>query len=172
MLGLRRDRFHADRSLANYQALRQAATASGSWDTERGPALDRLREDARRQRTQTHWDWSGPVLVDALTDDGDLDAALAAAQDAATDDQRIRLADVLAATRPADALTLYMRAIEPMKTMTGDPVYRRMATLLLSARACHQALGTMDEFRRYLAVLRLNQKRKRNLMKILDENGL
>jgi len=172
VLGLRRDRFHADRSLANYQALRQAATASGSWDTERGPALDRLREDARRQRTQTHWDWSGPVLVDALTDDGDLDAALAAAQDAATDDQRIRLADVLAATRPADALTLYMRAIEPMKTMTGDPVYRRMATLLLSARACHQALGTMDEFRRYLAVLRLNQKRKRNLMKILDENGL
>jgi hypothetical protein len=59
-----------------------------------------------------------------------------------------------------------------MKTMTGDSVYRRMASLLLSARACHQALGTTDEFRRYLAVLRLNQKRKRNLMKILDENGL
>jgi hypothetical protein len=47
-----------------------------------------------------------------------------------------------------------------------------MASLLLSARACHQALGTMGEFRRYLAVLRLNSKRKRNLMRILDENGL
>jgi len=169
VLELRRDRFAAVRSLANYQALRQAATASGRWDAERGPALDRLREDARRQRG---WDWSGPVLVDALTDDGDLDAALTAAQDTATDDQRIRLADALAETRPADALALYLRAIEPMKTMTGDPVYRRMAGLLLSARACHQALGTMSEFRRYLAVLRLNQKRKRNLMRILDENGL
>jgi uncharacterized Zn finger protein len=169
VLELRRDRFDAVRSLTNYQALRQAATASGRWDAERGPALERLREDARRQRG---WDWSGPVLVDALTDDGDLDAALTAARDAATDDQRIRLADALAETRPADALALYLRAIEPMKTMTGDPVYRRMASLLLSARACHQALGTTDEFRRYLAVLRLNQKRKRNLMKILDENGL
>ena len=173
VLGLRRDRFHADRSLASYQALRQAATASGSWDdTDRDQALARLREDARHQRIQAHWNWSGPVLVDALIDDGDLDAALAAARDAATEDQRIRLADALAATRPADALTLYLRAIEPMKTLTGDPVYRRMANLLLAARACHQALGTMDDFRRYLAVLRLNQKRKRNLMKILTEHGL
>jgi uncharacterized Zn finger protein len=169
VLDLRRDRFDADRSLANYQALRQAASASGRWDTERGPALEQLRNDARRQRG---WDWSGPVLVDALTDDGDLDAALTVAQDAATDDQRIRLADALAATRPADALAVYLRVIEPMKTLTGDPVYRRMASLLLSARACHQALGTMQEFRRYLAILRLNSKRKRNLMKILDENGL
>jgi uncharacterized Zn finger protein len=169
VLDLRRDRFDADRSLANYQALRQAATASGRWDSERGPALDRLRTDARRQRG---WDWSGPVLVDALTDDGDLDAALTVAQDAATDDQRIRLADALAATRPADALALYLRVIEPMKTLTGDPVYRRMASLLLSARACYQSLGTMEEFRRYLAVLRLISKRKRNLVKILDENGL
>ncbi len=47
-----------------------------------------------------------------------------------------------------------------------------MATLLLSARACHEALGTTDEFRRYVAVLRMDQKRERNLMKILDENGL
>jgi len=41
-----------------------------------------------------------------------------------------------------------------------------------SARACHQARGTADEFRRYLAALRTDQKRKRNLMKILDQNGL
>jgi hypothetical protein len=33
-------------------------------------------------------------------------------------------------------------------------------------------LGTTDEFRRYVALLRMDQKRKRNLMRILDENGL
>jgi hypothetical protein len=44
--------------------------------------------------------------------------------------------------------------------------------LLLSIRACHQALGTTAEFTRYLTVLRMGQKRKRNLMKILDQNGL
>jgi uncharacterized Zn finger protein len=34
------------------------------------------------------------------------------------------------------------------------------------------ALGTVDEFRRYVAALRTEQKRKRNLMKILEQNGL
>jgi len=32
--------------------------------------------------------------------------------------------------------------------------------------------GTPDEFRQYLAVLRMSQRRKRNLMKILADNGL
>lgn len=47
-----------------------------------------------------------------------------------------------------------------------------MARLLLSARACHEALGTPGEFSQYLTLLRLSQKRKRNLMKILVDNGL
>jgi hypothetical protein len=47
-----------------------------------------------------------------------------------------------------------------------------MATLLVSARSCHQALGTPDEFERYVDVIRTDLKRKRNLMRILDENGL
>lgn len=84
----------------------------------------------------------------------------------------LRLADASATARPADALAVYRGAIRPLKRLTGDRVYRRMATLLLSARACHEALGTTDEFRRYVALLRMDQKRKRNLMRILDENGL
>jgi len=39
-------------------------------------------------------------------------------------------------------------------------------------RACHEALGTGAEFRRYVTVPRMEQKRKRNLMKILDQSGL
>jgi len=56
--------------------------------------------------------------------------------------------------------------------MTGDGTYRQIARLLLSIRACHQTLGTTAEFTRYLTVLRMEQKRKRNPMKILDQNGL
>jgi hypothetical protein len=47
-----------------------------------------------------------------------------------------------------------------------------VASLVFSAQACHHALGTTNEFRRYMALLRREQKRKRNPMKILDENGL
>jgi len=44
--------------------------------------------------------------------------------------------------------------------------------LLRSARACHQALGTTAEFDRYLALFRADQKRKPNLMRLLDRHGL
>jgi uncharacterized Zn finger protein len=173
VLSLRRDRFHAQRNLANYQGLRQAATDVGAWPAQRDQALALLREDARQWRTTVSWAWTdGPVLVDALLDDGDLDAAWAAAKDAATDAQWLRLADACAATRPADALAVYLRTVGSLKKLTGNDVYQRMATLLLAARACHEALGTTTEFRRYVAVLRMDQKRKRNLMKILDQNGL
>jgi uncharacterized Zn finger protein len=173
VLGLRRDRFQAQRSLASYQALRQAATDVDAWPAQREQALALLREDARHWRSTVSWAWTeGPVLVDALLDDGDLDAAWAAAKDAATDAQWLRLADAAAATRPADALAVYLRTVGSLKKLTGNDVYQRMATLLLAARACHEALGTTTEFRRYIAALRMDQKRKRNLMKILDANGL
>ena len=125
-----------------------------------------------RSSGRVSWGWDGPVLVDALLDDGDLDAAWEAAKDAASDAQWLRLADASAATRPIDALAVYMRAIAPLKSMTGDRVYHRMASLLLSARACHETLGTTDKFARYMTGLRLDQKRKRNLIKILDQKGL
>jgi hypothetical protein len=191
VLALRRDRFRAQRSLANYRALREAAAASGGWPEERAAALTLLERDAHRARSRqatpawggppawsgpAAWHvapgWSGPILVDALLDDGDLDAAWDAAQDIASEAQWLRLADAAIATRPADALAVYQKAIAVLKTVTGDPAYHRMAGLLLSARSCHEALGTTDKFRGYLAALRTDQRRKRNLMKILDANGL
>ena len=84
----------------------------------------------------------------------------------------LRLADASADSHPAAALAVYQTTIGALKVQTGDDNYRRIASLLLSARACHRALGTADEFRRYVAALRAEQKRKRNLMKILDQNGL
>jgi uncharacterized Zn finger protein len=171
VLALRRDRFAAERTLSNYQALREAAKNRGVWPEERAQALALLGRDVRRP-ARAPGAWSGPVLVDALLDDGDLDAAWDAAKDAAYEDQWLRLADASITARPADALAVYLRAISGMKAMTGDPVYHRLAGLLLSARACHEAMGTADKFRGYVAALRAEQKRKRNLMKILDANGL
>jgi uncharacterized Zn finger protein len=171
---LRSDRFRAERTLANYQALRQAAMDLGAWPAQRDQALALLRKDARHLRVAVPWAWRGPVLVDALLDDGELDAAWAAAKEApaTTEDQWLRLAGALADTRPADALAAYLRVIESLKQCTGNELYQRIATLLIAARACHDALGTVPEFRRYVAALRTEQKRKRNLMKILDQHGL
>ncbi|MFF1628298.1 SWIM zinc finger domain-containing protein [Streptomyces sp. NPDC058272] len=166
---VRRDRFRAERSLAAYQQLRAAARAADCWETERGAALAALREDARRE----HGGWyRGSVLIDALLDDGDLDAAWREAVGRADDRQWRHLADLSRETRPADALTVYLRLIEPLKEPTGDHVYERMAQLLLDARTCHRVLGTEVEFTAYLAALRVDLKRRRKLMTILDRHGL
>jgi hypothetical protein len=84
----------------------QSATSAPPpcWETEREAALELLRSDAARQRQA----WGGgPVLVDALLDDGDPDAAWEAAVDRADDRQWLTLADRLKDNRPADALSVY-----------------------------------------------------------------
>jgi uncharacterized Zn finger protein len=173
VLSLRRTVFMAERTLANYHALRDAAVASDVWDTERGIALERLRKDAAAATGSVWSTWlAGPVLIDALIDEGDLAAAWTAARDIASERQWIRLANASDAERPADALAVYLKAVKLLTQNTGDDVYRKIATHLLAARGCHMALGTMPEFRRYMVLLRTEQKRKRNLMKILDQNGL
>ncbi|MFI6054488.1 SWIM zinc finger domain-containing protein [Streptomyces violascens] len=169
VVAVRRSRFRAVRSLSAYQALRAAAEAAGCWKAEREAALEALRTDVSEHRSG--W-YGGPVLVDALLDDGDLNAAWQAAQGCADERQWLSLADRSKDTRPADALPVYLRLVEPLKKKTGDRTYQQLARLLLAARACHQHLGTEVEFAGYLSALRADQKRKRNLMKILDQHGL
>ena len=115
---------------------------------------------------------AGPVLIDVLLDEEEIDEAWAAADGVASQEQWLRLADAVAASRPADALGVYLQAVEPLRAQTGNEVYEQVARLLLAARCCHQALGTTADFDRYLALFRADQKRKRNLMKLLDQNGL
>jgi len=102
VLDLRRDRFQAERSLTSYQALREAATACGVWPAERETALALLSEDMRARPRQPAWAWTGPVLIDVLIDDRDLDAA----RDAASEQQWLRLADASVDSHPAAALAV------------------------------------------------------------------
>ncbi|MCX5203130.1 hypothetical protein OG897_16940 [Streptomyces sp. NBC_00237] len=167
---VRRDGFRVRRSLAAYRLLRECARAEGTWERERPAALELLREDAARSGPS--W-YGGPVLIDALIDDGDLGAAWrTAAEGHAASHQWLTLADLVREDRPADALPVYLSLIDPLKKITGDANYQRIARLLLGARECHRNLGTSQEFADYVAALRAEQKRKRNLMKVLDQHGL
>jgi uncharacterized Zn finger protein len=171
-LAVRRDRFAAHRSLAAYQQLREAARAAECWEADRAATLKTLYSDAADGQDHMGYHHHRPVLIDALIDDGDVEGAWQAAPGRASQAQWLTLADLAAEQRPADALGVYRQAIEPLKQITGDDNYRQIAKLLLQARACHQRLGTAQEFTAYLSALRTEQKRKRNLMKILDQHGL
>ncbi|WP_030740774.1 SWIM zinc finger domain-containing protein [Streptomyces sp. NRRL S-31] len=165
---LRRDHFTARRTLLTYRQLRAAAHLTDSWPTEREGALSLLRTAAERKGH----DDSRP-LVDALLDDKDTAAAWQAATEfGAHDSQWLTLADQSRTTRPADALAVYRRLIEPLLHQTGNDVYEQLTSLLLSMRECHRNLNTPDDFTTYATALRATQKRKRNLMRLMDEHGL
>jgi hypothetical protein len=173
-LAVRRDAFAAGRDVRTYEQLRVAAERAGAWPATRSWALDLLRADADALRS----DQRGlrlarePVLIDVLVAEGEGDAAWEAAAGIASDDQWRRVARLVESTRPADALSVYQRQIEPLKRETGDRAYERMAVLLLRVRACHSRLGTEGAFNSYLRALRADQKRKPKLMSVLDSHQL
>ncbi|MGA5066363.1 SWIM zinc finger family protein [Streptomyces exfoliatus] len=165
---LRRDHFAARRTLLAYQQLRAAAIATACWPTERENALAHLRADAERADT-----CGGRVLVDILLDDGDLGAAWRTVGEyGAHDGQWLTLADRSRPTRPADALAVYLRLAVPLTRETGNRAYEQLVSLLLGIRDCHRRLGTPDDFTAYITDLRTTQKRKRNLMRLMDDRGL
>ncbi|MBD9727887.1 hypothetical protein PV755_31820 [Streptomyces caniscabiei] len=179
-VALRRDHFSARRSLLTYQQLRATAQAADCWPTEREGALARLRADAERQRSDADghgygqgYGYGGSVLVDALLDDEDVAAAWQAAMETgAHDKQWLTLADHIRTDCPADALDVYLRLAEPLTTQTGNAVYEHLVVLLLSIRDCHRRLDAPDAFTTYVTALRASQRRKRNLMRLMDEHGL
>ena len=173
-LAVRRDWFTGTRSVAAYQQLREIGLEAGSWQATSAWALDLLRADAARAAGTSRWPQPAPaaVLIDVLIADGDVAGAWESAPGVASDAQWLRLADLVAETRPADALTVYQRLIDLLSRQTGEGVYERMAQLLISARDCHGRLGTAPAFDAYLRALREDQKRKRRLIRILDAHQL
>ncbi|MFF5860010.1 SWIM zinc finger domain-containing protein [Streptomyces sp. NPDC012751] len=171
-LAVRRDRFRSRASLESYRSLRSAARACGCWAAEREAALESLRADAGRGGQAPGLGPAARVLVDVLLDEGEVDAAWEAAAGHADDRRLLTLADRMRDHRPADALGVYLRLLEPLKRSTRDQAYHEIARLLRSVRACHERLGTAEEFSGRLAALRAELKRKPKLMRILDQNGL
>jgi uncharacterized Zn finger protein len=175
VLAVRQDAFNTGRTLVRYRALRDAACKAGQWEAVRERALPQLQSDAAGIRTHGRADFGwgdGPVWISALIDDGDIAAAWDAAAGIASARQWLTLADLLSGDRPADALPVYLRAVEPLRSQTGDAAYQQVAALLVKIRDCHERLGTGPQFAGYLAMLRADQKRKRNLIKLLDQRGL
>ncbi|CAL9533261.1 hypothetical protein SUDANB6_04101 [Streptomyces sp. enrichment culture] len=168
VVAVRRNRFRAERSPAAYRQLHPAAQAAQCRGAERVAALTVPGEGARRERGGRY---GGPVLIDALLDDGDVDAAWCEAAGLADDRQRERPADLSRGTHPAEALAVYLRLVERAKEPTGDRAYEHLARLLLGARDRHRGPGTEDAFTVYLAGLRAELKRRRKLLDILDRHG-
>jgi uncharacterized Zn finger protein len=171
LLALRSGRFRAEMTVSHYELLRETAELCGVWPEERDRAMSLLHEDLARQGPRAQYGM-GPVLIDILVLEGDYETAWELSRKAGSEPQRLKLAALIRTDKPEEALEVYDQALTPLRPQTGEDTYRREVELLQAIRACHAQLGTPDAFAAYLAAFRKEQRRKRNLMRLMDSVGL
>jgi uncharacterized Zn finger protein len=162
--------------LDGYEELKAHADRAGKWERWRTKALDFLREEIAREKKSKGSYLSRPVdssrLVDILLWEGNVEEAWREAKEGGCSDQ---LWLYLAARReevyPEDSLTIYQERIEPLVNRTNNKAYRDAYELLIRVRELTRRLGREAEFEEYVELLRLEYKRKRNFIKLLDGMG-
>jgi uncharacterized Zn finger protein len=81
------------------------------------------------------------------------------------------LAQQRAEAHPEDAITAYQRVLQTLLTQTGEQTYDRIVGLLSAMRPLLIRVGRGNAFTEYVAAICKEQRRKRNLMRRLDEQG-
>jgi uncharacterized Zn finger protein len=167
-------RFEEIPRLHIYQDLKDHADRAGAWERWREKALDFLREDIAKKKQESKSDYlmftvDNSELVGILLWEGNVEEAWREAKEGGCSD---RLWLDLAARReeghPEDSLIIYQERIEPLVNQTNKKAYADAYELLLRVRELMRRLVRQDEFDEYVELLRLEYKRKRNFMKLLD----
>jgi uncharacterized Zn finger protein len=160
--------------LDGYQELKAYADRAGTWERWRGKALDFVREDIARVKRELNQSYlSFPAdhseLVEIMLWEGNVeDAWREAREGGCSDGLWLDLASLREEDHPEDSLAIYQERIEPLVNRTNNKAYRRAYELVLKVRILMRRLGREAEFDEYMELLRLEYKRKRNFMKLLD----
>jgi len=165
--------------LETYQHLKRHADRGKRWPEWRDRALRQLRAAiAAETRRNAHARWrDAPLkdhsrLVEIFLWEKDIDAAWQAATQGGCDQRLwIRLAGLREDKHPRDAIAVYQQLIGPIVNRTNNDAYAEAAGLLRRIKQLMGKLGEGRDFRRYLTQIRVEYKRKRNFMKLLDRLG-
>ena len=162
--------------LGSYRDLKPYAERAGQWSEVRDRAIDLLRERvsaAREERRQRGYGWAyldTTELVRIHLWEDDTEAALREARArGCSEDVWLQLAERLEEAQPQEALAIYREQVEPTINRKTKADYRDATRLLATIRALMARTGSADAFPAYLEQVRSAHKRKRNLMKLLDE---
>ncbi len=165
--------------LAGYRRLKEHADRFDGWDEWRSRALECLRKsiaggkrNAPNRRTSP-WGWyRGPdhsELVRIFLWEGDVRAAWReAGEGGCSEDLWMELAAKRERAHPEEAVPIYRRRVEYVLEGKNNEAYREAVGLLKKIRKLSARIGKESDFARFLVTLRLNHKRKRNFMKLLD----
>jgi uncharacterized Zn finger protein len=169
--------FEAHPTLGSYRNLKQHADRSKRWPEWRARALEHVRAliDKGSKTKRNRWSfniWADrSLLVEIFLWEQDPEAAWSEAQAGGCHRGLwLKLASLREQDHPRDAVAVYRRFIEPTVEQTNNDAYAEATRLLRRMEKLMKRLGEHPQFKRYLADLRAEHKRKRNFMKLLDHN--
>ena len=170
-VALLREQFLRRPDPAGYRELLAAARP----DDRAGQRAWALAELRRRAAGTTARSWENPAgpLIEVLVAEDESDAAWAAAVEFdAPHRTLLRLAELRAATHPADAVPVYRRELEEqIEAMTRES-YRAAVDRMVRLRELYRRLGAPEEFAALLAGVRDAHRAKGSLIADLDARGL
>ena len=160
--------------IEDYRRLRSFAQKAGQAAVWRDEALEYLRERTVRARAagsaeQRERGRCGSLLVEILLSEKNVEAAWREAHISGCDGEVwFKLARAREAKHPADAVRIYQQLAEQVVQHAGDFEYRAAVRYLRRAADIITRLGQPKKFREYLAGYRERNKRKKNLLRLLD----
>lgn len=160
-------RFELFPCLDRYQALARVAEAAGQWPAQRERALALIGASDSKVSA-----WRAGMLSLRLSIalwEEDLDTAWKVAMQGRCEQRLLlSLADKLAPTRLDDAAILYRDLITRLVEQTSNQAYEEAIGLVLRLGNACQVHRRNAEMNDYLDSLRIEFKRKRNFIKLLD----
>jgi uncharacterized Zn finger protein len=168
-------------SLKNYQELKAHARKvrpHPDWPAWRDKALAHLRcvieREKREEKTsKNHWHWAGHAdnsrLVEVFLWEKRYDEAWQeASAGGCSSGLWLRVGAAREEKHPGDAVPIYKQMIAPILKQANNAAYAEAAKLLHKIRELMSRLDRLTEFDDYLAALRVEYKRKRNFIKLLE----
>lgn len=165
-VGVLRDDFVRQPSVATYRALLDFAVGVDRADAERAWAFDRARQLATDRYAQ------GAVLVQLSLAEGDFDAAWEAADRYGPGWAWQELAQRGAESRPVAAADLYRPQLEADLRHPNSKVYPDIAARLARMAELYEQGGRSADFASFMAEIRQKYGRRPALMKALDAKKL
>ena len=160
--------------LAAYQHLKKHAVRCKQWRAWREQALEQVH--TKIVGRPKGWTPGGKpdhsLLVEIYLWEQDIEAAWQAASAGSCGEALwLQLAGLREKTHPRDAIRVYRVLIGPIVERSNNQAYAQAAGLLRRVKQLMGKLGEDGEFRQYLAEVRIEYKRKRNFMKLLETFG-
>ena len=172
--------FVEEQRLDTYRELERHGRRAKQWPDWREKALALVRERIGNETVESPdrpvWmrapSRDNSLLVEIFLHEGDPEAAWREAEaGGCSPGLWLRLAERRQATHPEDAIRIYKAHITALLGDTGERVYKEAVGFIAKIEALLVRSGQAAKFRPFLEEIRATHRRKRNLMKMLDQEG-